>query len=157
VTTTYQTNPLNQYTQVGPATYAYDADGNRISRSEGGVTTVYSYDALNRPSAWPPGDAWEYRYDAFGNRKRRGPQRPADRLPGGPAGWQSSSPSTARAAAWSRTTRTAWGWSSRSTPAACRLYYDFDALGSTAGLSGPAGTYVNRHSYLPFGEPPRLP
>ena len=31
-------------------------------------------------------------------------------------------------------------------------YYDFDAIGSTVGLTGPAGTYVNRYSYLPFGE-----
>src|SRR5207237_937733 len=31
-------------------------------------------------------------------------------------------------------------------------YYDFDALGSTAGLSNAAGSYVDRYSYLPFGE-----
>ena len=31
-------------------------------------------------------------------------------------------------------------------------YYDFDAIGSTAGLTGGNGSYVNRYSYLPFGE-----
>ena len=31
-------------------------------------------------------------------------------------------------------------------------YYDFDATGSTAGISSAAGTYVNIYSYLPFGE-----
>src|SRR5207244_641968 len=31
-------------------------------------------------------------------------------------------------------------------------YYDFDALGSTVGLSGAAGSYVDTYSYLPFGE-----
>ena len=31
-------------------------------------------------------------------------------------------------------------------------YYDFDANGNTAGLTNVAGAYVNRYSYLPFGE-----
>ena len=31
-------------------------------------------------------------------------------------------------------------------------YYDFDAIGSTAGITNAAGAYVNRYSYLPFGE-----
>ena len=30
-------------------------------------------------------------------------------------------------------------------------YYDFDALGSTAGLTNAVGSYVNTYSYLPFG------
>ena len=32
-------------------------------------------------------------------------------------------------------------------------YFDFNALGSTAGLSGPAGTYLNTYLYEPFGLP----
>ena len=31
-------------------------------------------------------------------------------------------------------------------------YYDFDATGNTAGLSGQTGGYVDTYSYLPFGE-----
>ena len=31
-------------------------------------------------------------------------------------------------------------------------YYDFDANGNTAGLSGQTGGYVDSYSYLPFGE-----
>jgi RHS repeat-associated protein len=31
-------------------------------------------------------------------------------------------------------------------------YYDFDAIGSTVGLTGTSGSYVNRYSYRPFGE-----
>ena len=30
-------------------------------------------------------------------------------------------------------------------------YYDYDALGSTSGLSGPSGGYVASYNYLPFG------
>ena len=35
--------------------------------------------------------------------------------------------------------------------AGSKNYYDFDALGSTAGLTGPTGTILNTYSYLPFG------
>src|SRR5262249_27554756 len=31
-------------------------------------------------------------------------------------------------------------------------YYDFDMTGSTVGMTNAAGAYVNRYSYLPFGE-----
>jgi len=31
-------------------------------------------------------------------------------------------------------------------------FYDFDAIGSTVGLTGTAGTNLNRYSYRPFGE-----
>jgi RHS repeat-associated protein len=30
-------------------------------------------------------------------------------------------------------------------------YYDFDLAGNTIGITGPAGTYANQYSYLPFG------
>src|SRR5206468_4935199 len=30
-------------------------------------------------------------------------------------------------------------------------YYDYDAIGSTAGISSPAGNYLNRYVYEPFG------
>ena len=30
-------------------------------------------------------------------------------------------------------------------------YYDFDAIGSTVGMSGTVGTYQNLYRYLPFG------
>src|SRR5690349_17495048 len=31
-------------------------------------------------------------------------------------------------------------------------FYDFDGTGSTAGLTGASGSYINAYSYLPFGE-----
>ena len=49
VTTAYTSNHLNQYTQIGTATYAYDLDGNLSSRTDGGSTTTYSYDAAEPP------------------------------------------------------------------------------------------------------------
>lgn len=44
------------------------------------------------------------------------------------------------------------GLESRVDAAGAAAYYDFDGLGSTAGLTNSAGSYVNRYSYLPFGE-----
>src|SRR5262249_11986346 len=31
-------------------------------------------------------------------------------------------------------------------------YYDFNNVGSTIGMTGAAGSYLNKYSYLPFGE-----
>ena len=36
-------------------------------------------------------------------------------------------------------------------------YYDFNTVGSTVGITGPPGTYVNAYSYLPFGETLKSP
>src|SRR5207253_5329673 len=44
------------------------------------------------------------------------------------------------------------GLTSRVDASGGSTYYDFDVMGSTAGLSGTAGSYVARYSYLPFGE-----
>jgi YD repeat-containing protein len=44
-------------------------DGNMTSKTEGGVTTIYTYDIENRLIAVStPTDTWTYTYDAFGNR-----------------------------------------------------------------------------------------
>jgi RHS repeat-associated protein len=64
---TYTTNNLNQYTNVGPASYSYDATGNLTSSA----TNTYTYDSENRliraVIASPQGEAI-YTYDAFGRR-----------------------------------------------------------------------------------------
>src|SRR5262249_7502383 len=44
------------------------------------------------------------------------------------------------------------GLTSRIDTAGVAAYYDFDAIGSTVGLTGASGGYVNRYSYLPFGR-----
>ena len=31
-------------------------------------------------------------------------------------------------------------------------YYDFNNIGSTIGITGASGSYVNQYSYLPFGQ-----
>ena len=50
------------------ATYAYDANGNRLTMTQNGVTTAYTYDANNRLTAETvAGVAKTYTYDANGN------------------------------------------------------------------------------------------
>src|SRR5262249_11533649 len=44
------------------------------------------------------------------------------------------------------------GLSSRVDSSGAPAFYDFDATGSTVGLTGSAGTYLNRYRYLPVGE-----
>jgi RHS repeat-associated protein len=41
---------------------------------------------------------------------------------------------------------------SRVAAGGAAAYYDFDLTGNTAGLTNTAGAYVNRYTYLPFGE-----
>src|SRR5581483_4523608 len=31
-------------------------------------------------------------------------------------------------------------------------YYDFNITGSTVGISGATGTYLNKYAYLPYGQ-----
>ena len=43
------------------------------------------------------------------------------------------------------------GLTSRIDQTGASAYYDFNAVGSTVGITGSAGTYLNVYSYLPFG------
>ncbi len=48
VTTTYVTNNMNQYTQIGATNLTYDADGNLTAQTDSTGTTSYAFDELNR-------------------------------------------------------------------------------------------------------------
>jgi RHS repeat-associated protein len=71
---TYTLDALNRLTSVtypGPTTttYTYDANGNRLTKTAGGVTTNYTYDNADRMTV--AGGA-SYTYDANGNLTARG-------------------------------------------------------------------------------------
>ena len=70
VETLYTANMLNQYTQVGDATFTYDADGNMTSRTDSAGTTTYTYDLDNRLTSVTEADGkvLTFEYDLFGNR-----------------------------------------------------------------------------------------
>ncbi|BFM39775.1 Calx-beta domain-containing protein [Synechocystis sp. LKSZ1] len=152
-TKNYATNSLNQYTTVGNAIYTYDTDGNLISKTEAGQTSAYGYDAENRlVSVVTPQGTWQYQYDGLGNRiatilNGQRTEYLVDPLGLGNVVGEYN-PSGNLVANYTY----GLGLVSRFDGNGSANYYDADALGSTIGLSGADGSYVNRYSYLPFGE-----
>ena len=66
VLTDTTTDSANQ--QLGQKTYAYDADSNRVSVTDSGVSTGYEYNALDQiVSSTAAGVRTTFAYDAFGN------------------------------------------------------------------------------------------
>jgi RHS repeat-associated protein len=154
VTSNYQTNNLNQYQKVAGITYSYDADGNLIRKVEAGKTWNYSYDDNNRLIQVVDGNnnVTQYEYDTWGNRNATvyngqrteyliDPFGYGDVL----AEYNSSGNLVARY-------NHGIGLVSRTNANNQNYFYDFDAIGSTVGLTGTAGTNLNRYSYRPFGE-----
>jgi RHS repeat-associated protein len=67
VVTNYTTNELAQYVQVGSESFEYDANGNLITRTNGGNVTRYGWDEDNRLVSVDRGDVHiDYRYDYQG-------------------------------------------------------------------------------------------
>jgi len=143
---------LNQYTNVGGVSFVYDAGGNLVAEGD----TAYAYDAIGRlTSIVTPSGTWVYEYDALGNRSAavHNGQRTEYLLDptglgnvvgeydggGNLRAHYSHGPGLGLA---SRTDATGSNWH----------YYDFDRMGSTAGLSDGTRAYANRYTYLPFGE-----
>ena len=152
-TTPYTSNDLNQYTVIGSATLTYDVDGNLISNVDGSDTWSYRYDDDNRlVSAVTPEGTFSYEYDAFGVRIATVHDGVRTEYLVDPFGlgdmvgeYDASGNLTAHYAH-------GLGLISRVDVSGSPYYYDFDALGSVAGLSDAAGSYVNEYAYLPFGE-----
>jgi RHS repeat-associated protein len=150
-TTNYITNNLNEYTSVGNAVYTYDTDGNLIGKTEGGQTSTYTYDVENRlVKVVTPDGTWEYQYDGLGNRVATvlNGQRTEYLLdPTGLGDIIGEYNGSTLVANYTH----GLGLVSRVNGSDSN-YYDADAIGSTIGLTANDGNYVNRYSYLPFGE-----
>lgn len=82
----YVYNARNQLTDVIDATnsarnvaFTYDANGNRETKTQGGVTTIYRWDARNRLVEVSRGGAWvaKYEYNSAGQRTRKDVNGPA--------------------------------------------------------------------------------
>jgi RHS repeat-associated protein len=152
VTTNYTTNALNQYTTVGATTNRYDLDGNLIEETGPDGTRRYTYDALNRlVQVVTPQGTWKYEYDAFGNRTVTVVDGQRTEYLLDPTGLDNVvaefDGSDSRTVSYAN----GLGLEGASGPGGWS-YYDFDVLGSTAGVSGVAGGYANRYVYDPFGR-----
>ncbi|MBE9174319.1 hypothetical protein IQ225_01400, partial [Synechocystis salina LEGE 06155] len=151
-TTDYVANELNQYTAVGAATYNYDTDGNLLSKVEASGTTTYSYDVENRlVGVTTPAGTWTYEYDALGNRiaSVHNGQRTEFLVDpyglGNVIGEFDDTGSLIAHYTYGLGLEGRWDGSANS-------FYDFDAIGSVAGLTSSTGNYLNQYNYLPFGE-----
>ncbi|MEO1261904.1 MAG: RHS repeat-associated core domain-containing protein [Bacteroidota bacterium] len=69
-TTDYDYDRADRLQNAGTTTYAFDANGNLLTKNENGQTTHYHYDGENRlvRVQLPDGKEVQYQYDPFGNR-----------------------------------------------------------------------------------------
>src|SRR5260221_10341103 len=153
VTTGYTTNNLNEYAAMGGTTNTYDQAGNLVATDGPGGSGSYTYDALNRLiGVTNASGTWTYEYDALDNRTAVVHNGQRTEYLVDPLGlgnvFSEYNGSGQLLAHYTRGLRLA----SRVDASGAADYYDFDATGSTVGLIGPGGIYVNRYRYLPFGE-----
>ena len=148
----FAVNSLNQYVSDGTASYAYDADGNLVSKTDASGTTAYAYDDLSRlVSIQSSTDTWTYEYDALGQRAavvHNGQRReylwdPFD-LGNVVAEYEGGN----LVAHYAHAADLAGRIDANGQPA----YYTFDASGNTAELTDASGGVLNQYRYLPFGE-----
>jgi len=152
-TTAYTSNNRNEYVTVGTVTYGYDADGNMISKRDGNSLTTYTYDDQNRlVRISAPDGTWVYEYDVFGNRRASTFNGQRTSYLVDPFGFGDVVGEYSGAGGLIAHYAYGLGLTSRVNSSGVAAYYDFDAIGSTTGITDTAGHYVNQYSYLPFGQ-----
>jgi RHS repeat-associated protein len=153
VRTDYVTNNLDQYTSIGTVSYVYDPDGNLIVKRDANQVSTYTYNDDNQLlQAVTPGGTSIYEYDPFGNRSAANQNGQRTEYLLDPEGLVDVVAEYTGAGNLIAHYVHGLGLAGRFDAANVPAYYDFDPIGSTAGLTGQAGSYVNRYSYLPFGE-----
>ena len=152
VTANYTANSLNQYTAASSTTFSYDLDGNLTQEIGPGGTKTYTYDLQNRLTrVQTPQGVWQYEYDVFSNRTAVivGGQRIEYLID--PTGIGSVMGEFGAGGLIAHYTQ-GLGLASRVDSVGTAAFYSFDAIGSTANLTGQSGNVINSYSYLPFGE-----
>ena len=154
VTTEYQTNDLNQYTNAGAVDYQYDLDGNLTYKNDGGNSWAYSYDDQDRLVSVleANGSHTEYEYDIFGNRIATVYNGERTEYLVDPFGYGDVVSEYDGSGNLTAEYAHGIGLVSRTDSSNTAAYYDFNATGSVVGLTGSAGEVLNRYGYLPYGE-----
>ncbi len=160
VTSTYSSNSDNEYTSVtspdGTTTDTYNANGDLVAASSPSGTTTYAYNSINQLiGVTTPTDTWSYQYDALGNviATTHNGQTTQDLVD--PTGSGNLVAQFNSSGALLDGYTYGLGLVSQTTPTATN-YYEFDAMGSTAGLTtarttAGTSTQIAGYSYLPFG------
>jgi RHS repeat-associated protein len=153
VTTSYTVNSRNEYTQIGNATLTYDAAGQLLARTDPSGTTQFSYDEQgNLLGIAAPGDTWGFQYDPLGTRIAVTHNGQVTKDLVDPMGFTGVTAEFTGSGALVAHYTYGSGLVSRVDAAGNAAYYDFDATGNSIGLTDATGGYVNRYSYLPYGE-----
>jgi RHS repeat-associated protein/uncharacterized repeat protein (TIGR01451 family) len=144
---------MNEYTQVGDVTYQYDADGNLVAQTQGGVTSTYAYNSLDQLLALssPTGNA-SFEYDPFGMQysATHGGQTTVNQRDYSNLGIITAQVDGSGALLADYTA--ASGLVSEVTAHEAAYYFDADNIGNIVGVTDQNGAYVNHYQYLPFGE-----
>jgi RHS repeat-associated protein len=156
VTTSYSVNAVNEYTSsitAGVTTqYTYDKGGNRISQSDGTNSTSYTFNDLSELTAVTgPGVSASYSYDPRGSLIAQTLSGVTTRYQVDPAGIGNVVAAYDGSGTLTGHYTYGLGLTSLTDSGGTSSYYDFNNIGSTVGISGANGSYVNRYSYLPFG------
>lgn len=153
ILTSYTVNQLNQYIQVGDKTYQYDADGNLTRIDGGGQVWSFTYNRENRlVSATTPQGSFAYDYDALGNRSAVIANGQRTEFQADPFGWGDVIAEYNSSGGLIANYLHGIGLVSQVNGRGESFFYDFDASGSTIGITDATGLYKNEYSYQPFGE-----
>ncbi|EDX85032.1 RHS Repeat family [Synechococcus sp. PCC 7335] len=150
--TNYVANELNQYESTGATVYDYDADGNLIFKADGDSSWIYEYNNENRLVRVVEDDGSEtlHEYDALGNRTAAtydGIRTEYLIDPFGLGDVVAEYIDGGLVAQYSH----GIGLVNRDD-GTTDAFYDFNAIGSTAGLTDSTGTQLNSYTYTPFGS-----
>ncbi len=147
MTTVYTTNNLNQYISIGGVVQIYDKDGNLLSDG----ANVYTYNSLNDLiGVNGPSGTTSYAYDSLGHRTTSTRNGLETRYLVDPTGIGNVIGEFNGGGSVIAHYTHGLGLTSQVTGSGT-YYYDFDVLGSTAGVGNTSGYYVNKYSYNPFG------
>ncbi len=152
-TVSYTTNNLDEYVTVGGTTYTYDRDGNLLSSTTGGVTTTYTYNARGElVSVTSPGSAITYLYDAVGDRIASTDNGVTTQYLIDPMVGDNVVGTFAPSGDVTNHYVYGVGLSSSLDASGAASFYDFDATGNTADVTGSNGSVESSYTYLPFGQ-----
>jgi RHS repeat-associated protein len=152
VTTAYTTNDRNEYTTVGGTTYQYDAVGNLISETDASGTTTFSYNALSELiKVVTPTDTWVYQYNALGERVSATHNGQTITYVLDPTGMGNVIAAYDSSGHLVADYAYGIGLVSQTTPVGTD-YYQFNAIGSTVGLTNSSGGLDDSYTYDPFGS-----
>ncbi|OPZ44139.1 MAG: Ser-Thr-rich glycosyl-phosphatidyl-inositol-anchored membrane family protein [Euryarchaeota archaeon ADurb.BinA087] len=150
ISMSYATNSMNQYILAGNESFAYDNNGNMISRTGNGTTT-YEYNYDNRlTKVTSPEGTWVYTYDALRNRIAVTHNGIITKYAVDPMGMGDIAAEYYANGTVKSKYIHGLGLVSM-TRGSDTYYYTFNPVGHTSEITSNTGSLVNRYQYTPFG------